>query len=291
MRFLSLFHRKTARPPVPQPLVPQPGDDRLRELIHAEAGHFLADIEWRYKQARDLLNEATAPVPAGVGGRQVTAEDFNTLRHQLTGYTVTDNMNAAGTATPGSIRWQSLHIVYGGVDYTITDGASALKYHSFVKPASGTSVALTSSDTKPVLGKDDLLVFINNSGTAVVAASDGSASLTPVVADGAVDNGGLATGAVSGAKIADSGIGANKLGTGAINLTTQFGSKVVANAAIADNAVQSLQLNTGAVTAGKIASSAINNANLFTAGVVDQNAVGTGAVSATKLNVLSHTLY
>lgn len=303
---------------------------RLREIVVKEAGHFLEDIEWRYKQTRDMLNELSAPAAPGVF-RKVTAEDFNVLQHQLTGYTVTDNMNASGVATPGSIRWQQLHIVYAGVDYTIADGASSLRYHSFVKPASGTTASLVSSDTKPTLGKDDLLVFINNAGVATVPAQ-GQGSLPTAVADGTVDNGALADNAVSGTKIANSGIGAGKLGTGAISASTMFGSKVVATAAVADNAIQSAQLNagavtagkigvggvsasnqlatkvvdtaaiadtavgsgqlaTGAVTAGKIGTSAINNSNLFTAGVVNDTAVATGAVTPTKLNVLSHTLY
>lgn len=233
----------------------------LRDAIHAECGHVLRDIEWRYAQARDLLNEAAGSntlEPRGL--RKLTAEDFNVLRHQLTGYTVTNNVNATGAATPGSIRWQSLHIVYAGVDYTIADGASLLKYHSFVKPASGTTASLTSSDTKPTLGQDDLLVFVNNGGIATVAASDGSASLPAVVANGAVDTSALADGAVQGTKILDQGIGANKLGTGSINAATMFFGKVVNTGALADNAVTATQLNGGSVT-------------------------------ATKLNVLSHTLY
>lgn len=266
-------------------LVQPLSEEQIRAAVIREADHILKDVEWRYAQARDLETSG------GVLGRQVTAEDFNVLRHQLTGYTVTDNMNAAGAVTPGSIRWQALHIVYGGVDYTITDGGSALKYHTFIKPASGTTVALASSDTKPTLTKDDLLVFINNGGTATVAATDGSASLPMAVGDGVVDTSALADNAVTGTKVANSGIGAGKLATGAINLAAQFGSKVVATAAIADNAVQSLQINTGAVTAGKIGTGAVNNANLFTAGVVDATAVASGAVTPTKLNILSHTLY
>lgn len=266
-------------------LVQPLSEEQIRAAVIREADHILADVEWRFAQARQL--EAGLPI----GARQATAEDMNNLRHYLTGYTVTNNMNTSGTVTPGSIRWQALHIVYAGVDYTIADGGSLLKYHYFVKPASGNTATLTSSDTKPTLGQDDLLVFINNGGVATVAATDGAASLPGVVADGAVDTGALADNAVTGTKVANSGIGANKLATGAINLATQFGSKVVATAAIADNAVQSLQLNNGAVTAGKIGSGAVNNANLFTAGVVDTNAVAAGAVSPTKLNILSHTLY
>lgn len=227
----ALFH------PAPEPDF----EAIVRDLIHAEVGHYLTDIEWRYKQARDLLAEVGAPAATGL--RQLTAEDMNVMRHQLTGYTVTNNVNATGVATPGSIRWQALHIVYSGVDYTITDGATSLKYTYFVKPASGTSLALTSSDTKPTLGPDDLLVFINNSGTAVVSATDGSASLPTAVANNAVDNLGLADNAVSGSKIADNGIGAGKIGSGAINNSLMFMSKVINNSAMGNSAVTAQNLN------------------------------------------------
>lgn len=256
----------------------------IDERVHAAASRILEDVEWRHAQT--LQREAGMPI----GQRQATAEDFNLLTHALTGYTVTANMNAAGVATPGSIRWQSLHIVYQGVDYTVADGGSALKYHTFVKPASGTTATLTSSDTKPVLGPDDVLVFINNAGTPVVP-QQGQGSLPQAVADGTVDNGALVDGAVAGAKIANSGIGAGKLGTGAISAAGMFATKVINTAAIGDLAVTSGQLGGQAVTAGKVAAGAINSNTLFTAGVVDNAAVASGAVTAVKLNTLTHVFY
>lgn len=255
-------------------------DDR----VHAAASKILQDVEWRHAQTLERQSGMQ------VGERKATAEDFNLLTHALTGYVVNANKNAAGVTTPGSIQWQSLHIVYQGVDYTITDGASALKYHTFVKPASGTSVSLTSSDTKPTLGPDDVLVFINNGGTPIVP-QQGQGSLPQAVADGTVDNGALVDGAVAGAKIANSGIGAGKLGTGAISAAGMFATKVVNQAAIGDLAVGSGQLGANAVIAGKVASGALNNSNVFTAGVVDNTAVASGAVTAVKLNTLSHVFY
>ena len=283
---MGLFKTFLAR--LVQPL----SEEQIREAVIREADHILQDVEWRFAQT--LARERG-------GDRQLTAEDFNILGHQLTGYTITANMNASGVATPGSIRWQALHIVYAGVDYTVTDGASTLKYHTFVKPASGTTVSLTSSDTKPTLGPDDLLVFVNNGGTPTVASSDGQASLPGVVADGAVDNAALADNAVSGNKIANTGIGAGKLGTGAINLATQFASKVVNTAALGDLAVDGTKLANGAVVAGKIGTGGINLSTQFATNVVDTAAIkplavtgaelAGGAVSPTKLNILSHTLY
>lgn len=246
-------------------------EERLKELIRAEASHYLTDIEWRYAQARDLLTEAGSPRGAG-SSRRATAEDLNILQHVLTGYTVTANTNASGVTTPGWIRWQSLHIVYAGVDYTVADGATNMKYTYFVKPGSGTTVTLTSSDTKPTLGPDDILVFINNAGTPTVPAQ-GQGSLPQAVADGTVDQGALLDGAVAGNKIANNGIGAGKLGTGAINAATQFASGVVDSTALGGNAV----------TAGKIANGAINGAGLFSGKILTNAQIVDGTVNTALL--------
>jgi len=169
----------------PAPVVLDDGFKQdLRSFMHEEFSHFLQDIEWRYKQTRELSR---------VGGeRQVTAEDLDILEHRMTGYTMTAN-----TPVAGSIAWTAVHIVFAGVDYTCADGNTALKYVWFVKPGSGTTATLQTSNTKPTLGPNDCLVFVNQGGTPVNALT----STIPVaVIDGAIDSGSLADGAVTAAK-------------------------------------------------------------------------------------------
>lgn len=148
--------------PVEDPAHPQlPFDlNSLRALIHEEMSAAVADVERRLAQARELEQSARDG-----GHRSVHAEDLNISRHLIDGYTL-----SANSPSGGSIAWANLHLVFEGVDYTITAGNTALKYTYFVKPASytpGTNHALVSSDTMPVLGPKDALVFVNNGGTPV----------------------------------------------------------------------------------------------------------------------------
>lgn len=258
--------------------------DEVRSVVLQEAGHFLEDFEWRYKQARDLyeemqLLEAVKELPEGAvtvdqGGniipfrsRKLTAEDINDTTHRLTGYTVTPNSSTSPTVTAaaGNFAWAGLHIVYRGVDYTIADGAGGLtnKYFTFVYTTVTTTgstgtASLAASTTKPTLAADDILVFINpptnaaagtSAGTPIVAASDANGSLPRIVGNATVDT-----------------------------------------AALQASAVTSNELGTNAVIAGKIANGAVNSNLLFTTGVVDSGALGPGAATASKLNILSHIL-
>lgn len=259
--------------------------DTVRDVMHQETGHVLADVEWRLAQTRDLLSEMKhlagyvdsrlgdgVVVPAQSGNvlpftRQFTAEDFNTTSHALTGYTTTNNADTTGAVVAGSIRWQALQIIYKGVQYNVTDGASLLKYTYFVKASFVTVVTaastdgvtgivtpavfsgvLTSSNTKPTLTPDDLLVFVNNAGVVYVAGADSAASLPGTIADNAVDNGALQTDAVTGIKILSASIGSGKLGTGAVNLANQFAAGVVTATVLGRSAVTAAALNTTAHT-------------------------------------------
>lgn len=257
---------------VREAITPAPVDwtrEQVRSVVLDEAGHFLTDFEWRYKQARDLyeemaeLGQGSAKVIDMGSRRQMTAEDINDLRHRLTGYTVTPQSPSAG-----QFAWAGLHIVYGGVDYTIVDGNSGAtnKYFYFQKsvmaaPVSGSSSGagntLTGSVTKPILNGDDILVFINpvtgggyTAGVPIIAASDAQGSLPAVVGNNSVDT-----------------------------------------AAIQALAVGSGNLAANSVIAGKINAGAVDNANQLANNVVATGAIQTGAVAPQKLNVLSHLLY
>jgi hypothetical protein len=138
----------------PQQQVPTDLNE-LRALIQQDFNAAVADVERRLAQARELERSAAFGTP-----RQIHAEDLNLSKFMIDGYTLTANSPANG-----SIAWANLHLVFQGVDYTITAANTALKYTYFVKPASytpGTNHPLVSSNTKPVLGPNDALVFVNN---------------------------------------------------------------------------------------------------------------------------------
>ena len=240
-------------------------NEELREMLTAHAN----DYEWRYKQARDLYKEMgvredgrPALRVVDQDQRQLTAEDFNDLTHRLTGYTINNGTNGtpAGTSTANTISWATLHIIYAGVDYTVADGVNvALKYIYFtlasVVSTSATTgtVTLASSATKPTLGKDDIMVFLNGGptgGTTIVSASDGHGSLPAALADNTVDSGALINGAASGAKVG--AILSSSIGTGIINSNLQFSAGVIDNNALGSLAVTGAKVAAGTLAAGKL---------------------------------------
>jgi hypothetical protein len=207
-------HRAETETLEPSPFPPGFAE-ALETLVHDVLARRLEshiqDIEFRLGRMAELERRLNArlegdasalmlDVPEG----KIYAEDIVSGRHQITGYTLLANSNGSVT-TNGSIAWQSVHDVYNGTDYTVTDGTTNLRYTWFVKPAGtyvpGTPVALVSSDTKPTatdLGVGGTLLFVNNGGTPTSVLES---SIPAVVADGAVDTNGLMTGAVTDAKI------------------------------------------------------------------------------------------
>ena len=132
--------------------------ESIKEGMRHEMAAAVADVERRLAQAREIEQA----IAIGTPRRSVHTEDLNVGFAMIDGYTLTANSPGAG-----SIAWSSLHVVLLGVDYTITDGNTALKYAWFVKPGSGTSATLQVSNTMPTLGPQDALIFINNSGTPI----------------------------------------------------------------------------------------------------------------------------
>lgn len=165
--------------------------DEVKKLISSVRQEFrdtIADVERRLAQTREIERG----FESGFSRNSVHTEDLNLRKHLIDGYTVTANSPSAG-----SISWASLHVVYMGVDYTITDGNTSNKYAWFVKPASGTSVTLTTGNTMTTLGANDALIFVNNSG---VPSSVLESSIPVAVANNAVGTGSLQDGAVTAAK-------------------------------------------------------------------------------------------
>lgn len=234
--------RHSAEPETVDPVDPEPvpttivesADDALDEAItrvlEGKLAHFVADIERRYSQAREI---ETHTITGEV--RQVHTEDLNIGRHMIDGYTVTAN-----SPTGGSIAWTSVHVVYNGVDYTAADANTALKYVWFVKPGSGTAVTLSVSNTKPTLTSSDCLVFVNNGGTPVSALE---ASIPAAIGDASVDSGAIIAGAVGTTAIASGAVTATQLGSGAVT-SAALGAGAVTAPALGAGAVTAVKLNT-----------------------------------------------
>lgn len=222
-------------------------EKRIANIIHDQFGHMLADVDFRIQQAYAITERS--------GGRngKVYAEDLNLIgRHMLTGYTTTAN-----TPSAGFVSWSNLHMVYNGVDNTITDGNSNAKY-LYWSPS--TATVLKTSATKPALAAGEVLLFVNNSGTPTLMLSDTNSSLPVLVADNSITN-------------------------------NEILGKTITTAELGNLSVDDTILKGNAVVAGKIANGAVNNSLIFTTGVVNNAAVGTGAVSAAKLNILRHVMY
>lgn len=188
MRSVSNGNRIDAIQAVEPVISDVPSDlNSLRALIHDEMSSAVADIERRLGQARELEKSSMYG-----SSRSIHAEDLNLSQHIIDGYTLTANSPGAG-----SIAWTAVHIVYLGVDYTIADGNTALKYTWFIKPGSGTTATMSSSNTMPTLGNNDAIIFVNNAGTPVSALGS---SIAYAVGAGVVGNTQIADGAVTSAK-------------------------------------------------------------------------------------------
>jgi len=184
--------------PVPTPVVESPSPfekftmpegmdimelvDAIKAGLRHEMDAAVADAERRLAQAREIEQA----VAMGRARATVHTEDLNVGFHMIDGYTLTANSPAAG-----SIAWASLHVVLLGIDYTITDGNTANKYAWFVKPAAGvTTATLQTSNTLPVLGANDALIFVNNGGTPISVLES---SVTYAVGAGVIGNAQLDT--------------------------------------------------------------------------------------------------
>ena len=150
--------------------------DQIKAGLRSEMNSAVADIERRLAQAREIERA----IETGIPRETVHAEDLNVGFAMIDGYNLTANSPGAG-----SIAWANLHVVLLGVDYTITDGNTNLKYAWFVKPGSGTSASLQTSNTMPTLGAQDALIFINNAGTPISVLES---SVVYAVGAGAIGN-------------------------------------------------------------------------------------------------------
>ena len=257
-------------------------DGRLKSLLH--------DVDYRISVLNDLLNRADIKPK---GKDRIVSSDLNLAHHMLDGYSFTDDSPVAG-----SIAWVGAHIVYKGTDYTITDGNTALKYVWWDFDAV-LNTEFQTSDTKPVLTADDVLIAINDGGTTRVMLTPGKMLPGGALLDGSVGTSELGDGAVSSAKLAALAVLEGNLGPGAVTnaklgnsavdsaqiaanavTNSKIGNAAVGNLQLGTNAVSSDKLSTGAVTTGKIGDSQVTGAK-----------IGAGAVAENKLNIASHLMY
>lgn len=263
-------------------------DTRLKSLLE--------DVRYRIS----ILEETQRGIES-----RVHAHDLNLATHILEGYIFTNNSPAAG-----SVAWSDVNIVYKGTTYAITNGNTANKYIWWDFDASPNTV-LQSSNTKPNLTIDDVLVGINDGGifrlmmapgkmvpgSAILDGSVGAnelnsgavtsdklAALTVIegkIADGAISAGKLASGAVTGPKLASGAVGATALADGAV-IAAKIGSSAVDSTKLADNAVITAKIAAGAVDGTKIGSKAVGTTNLAD-GAVGATQLASNAVTSAKI--------
>lgn len=125
----------------------------VREALQDELKSVLTDVSYRLK----TLSE---------DGEKVGTHRLNFPGHILDGYLIEDD-----EPTAGSIAWSDCNIVYKGNTYNISDGNTSDKYLYWVKDQD--TGEFQTSNTKPVLGRDDVLVAINEDGKAHIVITTG----------------------------------------------------------------------------------------------------------------------
>ena len=239
-------------------------DSRLKSLLH--------DVDYRISVLYDIMERSEGRGTFRAG--RVGSRDMNLASHMLDGFAFTNNSPSAGF-----VAWVGCHIVYKGTDNVITDGNTNKKYISW---AVATPTVFVASDTKPVLGLDDVLVGINDGGTFSNMLVAGKLPHGAAVIDGTVSSSELGAGAVTSAKLAALAVLSTNLADNAVT-SAKIVDSGITSGKIATGAVGSTNLAANSVIAGKIATGGISAAGQFASGVVDTSALGTGAVNDTKL--------
>jgi len=179
----------------------------------------------------------------GLGYGLVGSQQLVIFHHLLDGFTVTDN-----SPQVGYIAWSNLHIVYKGIDYTITDGNTNLKFAWWDYSVSTTT--LQCQDTLPDTTDDDLIIFLNKNGIHATVPTttciDGSLIITESILAGA-----LSANCVTSEKIYAGAVIAEKIATDAV-----VADKIYAGAITTD------KLDAAAITTAKIADLAVTNAKI-----------------------------
>jgi hypothetical protein len=215
------------------------------------------------------------------------------------------------TPSIGYISWTGVGISYKGKTYNIADGNTNLAY-IYWRYSDPTS--FYGGNVFPTLGPDDLLVFVNKSGTHLVVPNttilDGSLFVpgsilanalaansvtSEKIIAGAINATQIAVGAVGADKIAANAIISEKIAAGAVDASKIAANTITANQ-IAANAITSSELASNSVTAIKILAGVIDathikasaiGAGQIAAGAIIADKIAAGAIDATKLSVSS----
>lgn len=189
-------------------------------------------------------------------------------------FTVTDN-----SPSVGYIAWSGLNIQFDGASYAISDGNTNKKFVYWDKSASTTT--LQTSDSLPTLLDEDVIVFLNKSGTAITIPHVKGVIEGELIVDGTILADAIATNAVTSDKIIGGAIIAEKIG--GLQVTA---GKLAAGAVIAGNiaadAVEAGNIDADAVTAREIETGTIT-ANEIAAGTITADEIGTGAIVVSAL--------
>lgn len=237
----------------------------IKDVLQNELEGLLNDIRYRIES---LYN-------AGGAFGMVNARDLYMANHQLDGYTVTDNQPSAG-----SISWTDCNIVYKGTNYAITNGNTSMKYVWWDFSATDKTKFAT-SDEKPELTDDDVLVFINISGKHHTEINSGKMTHGATLVDGSVNSSEIATGAVKKLNIAGGAVDSTILADGAVT-SGKLGNNAVTPGKIASGAVAEGNIAANAVTSGKIKDGAVVDAKIG-ANAVTSGKIASGAVVSEKI--------
>lgn len=247
----------------------------IREVLEEELHELLRDVSWRMRQLYDH--------------GQVPAEGLNLTSHMLTGYTVTSNSPSAG-----HIAWSDVNVVYQGTAYGPFSGDTDDKYVWFDEDHHTNKIQ--TSNTKPMLGPADAILFVNNDGQ-VVEVLKSQLVAGSLIIDGTVNSAELADAAVTGAKILNGAVGSTKIQDDAV-VTSKLSDDAVSSSKLQSNSVTTTKIENSAVSSTKIQNNAVGSSkissNAVTESKIDDNAVSGGkiqnnAVGSSKLQNSSVT--
>jgi len=205
----------------------------VKEVISDELKSMLRDVSYRIGVLEDLKKE---------NGR-VHTSDLNLSTHFIDGYIFEDD-----SPTVGSVSWTDVQIAYQGEVHEVSDGDTEDKYLYWELVSPG--VMQTSND-KPTLGGDDVLVGVNDDGTFEITMVSGKLTPGESLVDESVHENELANDAVSTAKLVDGAVKTGKLDDESVS-SDKLAVDSVSTAKIVDEAVKSGKIGDGEVEEGKL---------------------------------------